>query len=216
MTPKARVSHSERRMRSRGQVLAAATRLLQADQSYTELSVEQVLREAGISRATFYAHFGNKGELLSALAEDVIDSMLTSAAPWWTVSGRPDEDALAGMVATITDAYLGRHAVMAAVVEVATYDIAVRTQLHRLVNRSIDALAQHISTGQDLGFVDPDHDPARVAGWIVWMTERGLYKLVRTAEPDQRRRYLTALTHTIWNALYTVPTSGEPVASGRS
>ena len=37
MTPTVRVSHSERRERSRRQVLEAATRLLQAGQSYTEL-----------------------------------------------------------------------------------------------------------------------------------------------------------------------------------
>jgi hypothetical protein len=72
------------------------------------------------------------------------------------------------------------------------------------VNRSIGAPAEHIGQGQKLGFVDPEHDPGRVAGWIVWMTERGLYKLVRTAEPDQRERYVAALAHTIWNALYTV------------
>jgi len=182
----------------------AATRLLQAGQSYTELSVEQVLREAAISRATFYAHFSHKGELLSALAEEVIESMLASATPWWTVSGRPDEESLVTTVTTITDAYLRQHAVMAAIVEVATYDSAVRTHLHRLVNRSISALSEHIEQGQKMGFVDPHHDPARVAGWIVWMTERGLYKLVRAAEPGQRQRYVAALAHTIWNALYTV------------
>ena len=104
MTPKVRVSHSERRERSRRQVMEAATRLLQSGQSYTELSVEQVLREAAISRATFYAHFSNKGELISALAEEVIESMLTSATPWWTVSGRPDEQSLATTVTTITEA----------------------------------------------------------------------------------------------------------------
>ena len=199
--PAVRVSHTERRRRMRAELLAATTRLLEAGQSYTELSVEQVLREAGVSRATYYAYFRNKGELLSALAEEVIDAMLANATPWWRVSGRPSEEALTATVEQIFDAYLSRHAVMAAVVEVAEYDPGVRAQLDGLVRRSIEALSAHIAAGQARGFVDPGLDPTGIAGWIVWMTERGLYKLVRGRDPQ---RYIRALAHTIWKTLYSV------------
>jgi AcrR family transcriptional regulator len=192
----------ERRGRRRQQVLSAATRLLEADLSYTELSVEQVLREARISRATFYAHFRNKSDLLSALAETVIDEMIAGAEPWWTGPDRPTEPDLVAAVTEITAAYLRRHAIMAAVVEVATYDPAVRAQLDRLVARTIAALAGHIRDGQARGVADPDLDPERVAGWIVWMCERGLYALVRGADEERRRRLIAAWVHIIWKTLY--------------
>jgi AcrR family transcriptional regulator len=193
---------SARRGRRRAQVLSAATRLLEADLSYTELSVEQVLRESRISRATFYAHFRNKSELLSALAEDVIDDMIASAKPWWSGPDRPEEPALVEAVTDITAAYLKRHAIMAAVVEVATYDPGVRAQLDLLVGRTIRELARHIRDSQALGIADQGLDPDRTAGWIVWMCERGLYTLVRGADDERRRRLIAAWVHIIWGTLY--------------
>lgn len=202
MTARTRISHSERKRLNRDAVLSATTRLLEAGHSYTELSVEQLLGEAGVSRATFYANFRNKGDLLSALAEEVIDSMLARAAGWWTTSGRPAEAAVLQSVRDIAAAYLDRQAVMAAVAEVATYDPAVRDQLRGLVDRSTDALARHISDGQRAGVVDKRLDPDRAAHWIVWMCERGLYQLVRTAEGAERDRQIEALSRLIWNSLY--------------
>lgn len=193
---------SARRGRRRAQVLSAATRLLEADLSYTELSVEQVLRESRISRATFYAHFRNKSDLLSALAEDVINDMIASAKPWWTGPERPEEPALIEAVTDITDAYLKRQAVMAAVVEVSTYDPSVRAQLELLVQRTIGELTRHIRDSQARGVADRELDPERTAGWIVWMCERGLYSLIRGADDERRRRLIAAWVHIIWSTLY--------------
>jgi AcrR family transcriptional regulator len=202
MTTETESRTSTRQARRREQVLAAATRLLEANLSYTELSVEQVLREARISRATFYAHFRNKSDLLSALAEDVINEMIAGAKPWWTGSTRPEEPALVDAVTEIAAAYEKRHAVMAAVVEVAPYDLTVRAHLDHLVGRTIEELARHIRDSQDRGIADRALDPDRTAGWLVWMCERGLYSLVRGSRDERRQRLIAAWTHIIWNALY--------------
>ena len=53
------------------------------DESYTALSVERLVREAGISRATFYVYFEDKGDLLRALAEDFIERILGRGVDWW-------------------------------------------------------------------------------------------------------------------------------------
>jgi AcrR family transcriptional regulator len=55
---------------TRRQLLDVATRLF-AEQGYEATSIEQVLREAGVSRGSLYHHFDGKDRLFEAVVEDV-------------------------------------------------------------------------------------------------------------------------------------------------
>ena len=49
-------------------LLDATERLMRDGASFTELSVDRLSTEAGISRASFYIYFEDKGQLLRRLA----------------------------------------------------------------------------------------------------------------------------------------------------
>jgi AcrR family transcriptional regulator len=55
---------------TRRQLLEVATRLF-AEQGYEDTSIEQVLREAGVSRGSLYHHYDSKDRLFEAVVEYV-------------------------------------------------------------------------------------------------------------------------------------------------
>jgi AcrR family transcriptional regulator len=60
--------------RQRKRLLAGATQAV-AKHGYAELTVEQILREAGISRTTFYEHFKNRRECVLAAHEAAFEKL---------------------------------------------------------------------------------------------------------------------------------------------
>src|ERR671915_2554251 len=67
-----------RQSRQRGRLFAAAAAVF-ARVGYAEATAESIAREAGMSKATFYEHFGNKEDCIVALfdtaTEIVLDAM---------------------------------------------------------------------------------------------------------------------------------------------
>ena len=72
-----------RQSRQRGRLFAAAATVF-ARVGYAEATAEAIAREAGMSKATFYEHFGNKEDCIVALfdaaTEIVLDAMREAAA----------------------------------------------------------------------------------------------------------------------------------------
>ncbi|MEU6204148.1 helix-turn-helix domain-containing protein, partial [Micromonospora musae] len=55
-----RSAAADRRLPVEAQILAATERLLGEGESFTELGVQRIAREAGVARSTFYMHFADK------------------------------------------------------------------------------------------------------------------------------------------------------------
>jgi AcrR family transcriptional regulator len=72
-----------RQSRQRGRLFAAAAAVF-ARVGYADATAEAIAREAGMSKATFYEHFGNKEDCIVALfdaaTELVLDAMRDAAA----------------------------------------------------------------------------------------------------------------------------------------
>jgi AcrR family transcriptional regulator len=202
VTRKTQSSRARRRDDMVDRLRTAVEALLEAGESYTELSVERLVTEAGISRATFYVYFEDKGDLLRALAEEFIGRLTDAAQHWWALDERATKADLQQAMREIFDAYIPDKVVMAAVVEVASYDAAVREQFGQLVEYTTVGVAKHIAAGQKQGFIDKGLDARRTAAWLTWMAERGLYQLVAPAGKAETERLLPALTDIVWNTLY--------------
>jgi TetR/AcrR family transcriptional regulator, ethionamide resistance regulator len=71
-THRAEVRHS--RKQSRDRIVAAATELVRHT-SYGELSVDEVMREAGIGRTIFYRHFDDLADLLMRAAREAVEEL---------------------------------------------------------------------------------------------------------------------------------------------
>jgi hypothetical protein len=91
---------------------------------------------------------------------------------------------------------------MGAVVDASSYDTGVRDEFGAMLGGIVDSVAEHIRNGQEQGSVRFGLDPLAVAGWLTWMTERGLYQLVRGADDARVGRFADALTTIVWNTLY--------------
>jgi len=62
------------RLESRQRIVAAATELVR-ERSYAELSVDAVMREAGLGRTIFYRHFDDLGDLLMGTAREAVEQL---------------------------------------------------------------------------------------------------------------------------------------------
>src|ERR1700756_134445 len=80
----------QRREQMERRLLDATERLMRDGASFTELSVDRLSTAAGISRASFYIYFEDKGHLLRRMAGQVFGDLADSAERWWSVAGRAD------------------------------------------------------------------------------------------------------------------------------
>lgn len=86
----------EHKERSRERILQSAARLFPRF-GYDEISIDQLMQDAGLTRGAFYAHFGNKAEVY---AEAIVYTALNNVF----VLGREDDDWLGKSI----DSYLSR------------------------------------------------------------------------------------------------------------
>jgi len=212
VTRKTHNSRAERRDELRRRLLTAVEQLLNEGDSYTELSVERLVNEAGISRSTFYVYFEDKGDLLRALMEDVIGQIVASAQQWWDLppdATRADvHDALRHLI----DTYRPHRVLMSAVVDASSYDAKVREQFSGIMQIVTAEVTGHIESGRESGFVRSDIDPEPTAAWLTWMAERGLQQLCGPAHGDDLDEISDALTAVVWNTLYAGAGARNPRA----
>src|SRR3954453_3682905 len=120
-TPPARARRAAARTRreaARERIVAAAERLLR-DRPYRELSVEEVMAEAGLSRAIFYRHFDGLPELVLSLFDTVTQALMTQ------VQGAPGPGATRGILQAAVDAYAEHGGLLRAVDEAARHDAGI-------------------------------------------------------------------------------------------
>ena len=101
--------------RIEARLLAAMERLLAQGTPFAAVSVEALVAEAGIARATFYTHFKDKPALVARWLSRISDDVVASGGEWFEgdgpVSPGQVKTALMGIVAAF-----GRHqAIFAAV-----------------------------------------------------------------------------------------------------
>lgn len=202
ITRKAQSSRAQRRDDIRAKLLAAVEQMLGDGESFTELSVERLVAQAGVARSTFYVYFEDKGELLRAWLSDITDSLDDSAKDWWGLDGGADRDDLRKALSSIVLTYRPHTNLMAAAFDAAAYDPAVREAAMALMTHNAAGLRKHIKTGQREGFIDADLPAAEVAQWLTWMAERGLHQLVRGASDAAVEALIDAYTAIVWNTLY--------------
>jgi AcrR family transcriptional regulator len=176
-----------RQSRQRGRLFAAAAAVF-ARVGYAEATAEAIAREAGMSKATFYEHFGNKEDCIVALfdtaTEIVLDAMRDAAAR--DAAHTPET-----RVRTTLGAFLGT---------LADYPDESQTLLVEIVgagpramerrDRALEAVAQYLVelNEQDAGrgvtprFASPD-DAFAIVGAVVELASRQ----IRTGVPGEIR-----------------------------
>jgi AcrR family transcriptional regulator len=189
-----------RREEIRRRLMDAVQDQLRAGATYSELPLERLARDAGVSRSRFYVYFEDKGDLLRALTEDVFAELFEATIPWWSLPDAATEADLRAITEHIFEIFLPHKELLAAVVQVASHDAVTREATASAFDQAAAGYALRLAEAQRAGRADPELDPARVVALLSWMTECGLYQLVARAEDTDR--HLRALTRIIWNTLY--------------
>ncbi|MCW3011887.1 MAG: hypothetical protein JWO90_2291 [Solirubrobacterales bacterium] len=183
-------------------LLPAVQALVAERQGFQGVSVGDILAASGLPRTTFYRYFGDKTELLMALAEPVFGGILEAAMRPWALEPDLTRERLERELLTTIDAYVPHGALLGAMVEASAYDPRVRAQFRAgfdLVHRT---LARRLEEGQRRGFIRADLAPQETAGWITWMAERGMSQLVGDADDAGRRRLAGSLAGLVWHGVY--------------
>jgi AcrR family transcriptional regulator len=205
ITRRAQSDRAGRAQAMRARMLDTVEGLLRQGESFTELSVERIVREVGISRSTFYVYFEDKGHLLRELTDEVFEQMLSASRSWWANLPEANYDVLEREITELIEVYRAHAILMAAIVDTSTYDPEVRAEFHKLIVGGQVELAEQIRRGQAAGTVRAELDPERTAGWLAWMVEHGLHELVRDSDEKESRELGRALSRILWNALYPSP-----------
>jgi AcrR family transcriptional regulator len=173
-------------------------------QPYAEISVADLLEEAGVSRASFYFYFASKDALLTRLAERVSADVYGTSRAWFEGDdGSPRED-LRAAVAGALDAWLAHAAVQRAVVEAGPQDAQTSAFWQQRMQGFIDAAASRIARDRERGVAPPGPEPQPLAAALMWMTERALYQRISDNEPAlaDRETLIATLADVWWRAIY--------------
>jgi AcrR family transcriptional regulator len=193
--------HIERRELNTRRLLPAVERLLE-HATYPELSVDEMVAEADISRSTFYNYFEDKGDLLRALTGDVMGTITDATRVWWMLSPGASKQDLRAAVGHLFEVYSPHATLMRAVSESISHDPRVREEFTEYMRRGAEGIADYIRAGQEAGVLRPDVDAVWAAEWLVWMFERGLSQLSRPSADYEPERVVRAVVDILWKALH--------------
>jgi AcrR family transcriptional regulator len=196
------MASTQRQEEVRSRLLDAIEGVTEGGEGLGDVSVEKLAKAAGISRATFYIYFSDKGDLLTARFEQVVAELIEAAGAWWKLGPGVSLEDLRGTLGGIVAVYRPHTTLIAAVYDEAAYNPAVRELTAGLINQGISGLREHIERGQRGGFVDPELLAAETAAWLGWMVERGLRDIVGPAPEEEVDALIAAQADLLWHTLY--------------
>jgi TetR/AcrR family transcriptional regulator, transcriptional repressor of aconitase len=137
----------------RQQILAAAQRCFTRN-GFQATSMADIFAEAGLSAGSVYSHFTGKDEIITAIADDVIDT-ITAAAGAALPGGEPPapDQALEAVLATLQQADIAPIAVI--IWAEAIRDPALRHRAAALYQHLAGHFTTLVRTSQQHGTTDP-------------------------------------------------------------
>jgi TetR/AcrR family transcriptional regulator, ethionamide resistance regulator len=205
VTRKPQATRQQRREQMERRLLDATERLMRDGASFTELSVDRLSTEAGISRASFYIYFEDKGHLLRRLAGQVFGDLSSGAERWWGVAWRHDPDDVRAAMAGIIESYRRHQPVLVALNEMAAYDPPTAETYRELLTAISRRMTRVIEDGQADGSIRRELAAATTASALTWMVERACQQNLPVKARDYDAELAATLAEIIWGALYLKP-----------
>jgi AcrR family transcriptional regulator len=202
-------TRQQRREQLERRLLDATERLMRGGASFTELSVDRLSSEAGISRASFYIYFEDKGHLLRRLAGQVFADLADSADRWWRMAWRHDPGDVRAAMAGIVATYRRHQPVLVALNEMAAYDPVVGATYRNLLTAITGRVTRVIEDGQADGSIRRELSAATTASALTWMVERACQQNLPTAPASYDAELAATLAEIIWGTLYLKPISAR-------
>lgn len=205
VTRKPQVARKQQRREELGlQLLRATEQLMGEGLAFTEISVDRLASEAGISRATFYVYFEDKAQLLKQFAREIGTAFNRAAAGWWGVVDERNSAQLQGALAGVAELYRTHRSVIRAVGEMSAYDPDIDQFYRGIMDEITEPLVGIIERGQASGAISSAIPGRETAAALTWMVERTCQQLLRDDSADEGV-VVTAMTEVIWRTLYLEP-----------
>jgi AcrR family transcriptional regulator len=158
-----------------------------------ELTIDEVMAGTGLSRPAFYVYFRDRHDLVLRLIAEIGSELFEMADKW--LKGGDLRAGVEGVVAV----YATHGPVLRAISDAAVDDPDVEHAYHGLVQRFIDATADHIRLEQKGGRAE-GMTARRTAAALVWMNERYLSMCLggQKQQKQLKPREVADTLHQIW------------------
>jgi AcrR family transcriptional regulator len=141
-----------------------------------EVSVADIVREARISRATFYLYFSSKQEVVATLLDRTMDQILLAMTPFEIREDRAEAAReLRRTLDSATRLWVAHRGVLRATHEQWHAIPELRAQWSRVIERFVSAVAPQIDRGRRSGVVPPGPDSRRLAAALLWGSDHCFY-----------------------------------------
>jgi AcrR family transcriptional regulator len=155
--PEPRIGKAER---TRAEILNAAFTFLWS-RPFRDMTVDNLMKQTSVSRASFYNYFEDPYELMESLLAILESDILQGANPWLVDDGDPVALLHASLAAEVDICYrCGPF--LKAVTDAAGNDSRVEAGWYGLLARFDDAVSERIVADQELGLIE-SFDPRPVA-----------------------------------------------------
>jgi AcrR family transcriptional regulator len=190
-------SGRKRRQASTNEILAATRRLLADGGPVAKLSVDQIVAEAGVSRATFYVCFPDKHAVIGRLAEESLAWRQDIHAE---VLSDPEltRERLDGLLLAIVAHWQTNRTVLAAIIELAEHDPAMRDPWRQAVNQIAEQAAEQFQT-RWANSPDRPENPDAIAAAFTWMFASCCHQLV--TDDASAKTIALAISEILWRTL---------------
>jgi AcrR family transcriptional regulator len=181
---------------ARERIVVAAERLLR-ERPYRELSVEEVMTEAGLSRTVFYRHFDGLPELLLSLFDAITRHLMEE------LQAPPGPGATRRILEAAVDAYAEHGGLLRAVDEAASHDAEIETAYRAVFAAFTATMAGQIEAGMAAGRIEPGNAYELARALNLMNANYLLETLGRDPEFDRRLAVETLLA--VWRPVTTAP-----------
>ncbi|MET9111299.1 TetR/AcrR family transcriptional regulator [Streptomyces zhihengii] len=197
--------HAVRTAATRAQVMSGLERLLVSGLPFCEISIQRILQEAGVSRATFYAHFTGKSDVLVRLCDELRRSLLALARRWDPGADGDGVGRFTRFFREVIAMHRAHARVLGAVREAASYDPAVKDFYTSDLEGFDEVVLRTLLSEQAAGTTAADLDVVTASRIIVWGGNQAIaHHLIvddGTGDEDLARE----LARTWWYGVYRRP-----------
>ncbi len=159
--------------RTQAAVLDATERLLR-QRPFSELSVNDIIDEARISRTSFYAHFDSRTAVIAECLRRVMGEIAVAVDPFLAESEDDPEAAIRASIRRWMAVAREHGEVLRTVSEQWPHDARLRELWFSIMARFAAGTARVIRTARAAGQAPPGADPERLAACLMWGYERVL------------------------------------------
>ncbi|MFY1621023.1 TetR/AcrR family transcriptional regulator [Micromonospora sp. WMMD736] len=161
-----------------------ATEKLLAEHPFADLSVAQIIEEAGLSRASFYHYFSSKLGVVAGLLISVMDEVFTAASPFIVRPGMTLTESLQASIRGALELWTQHRVLLRVTMENWPSSDELEAQWRNAMTYFADAIADEIDEQRAAGALPDGLPSTELATALVWSTERCLYIAGRRSEID--------------------------------